>query len=426
MIGNSGRLAGGPGSQSSILPVFKANFSDPVILYILFILSVPQGVLNFLSPYHFQPPNFIVYPLFDSPISLLFLPVVLFSFHHLVTAPKAAFEVRGVLIFWGLFVLWQPISIWVMPHPEPVGITWELFFAHAMAFSFLYAVAVRRPTAEGLAGFVIVWSTLQGLGAIIGSLAGLSAQFEGRINAPNLDIGATALLLGGLSFLLAVRPGSQKYLSFLPIPLQVMTGSRAPLVLTLFLLPFALATTPSHLSASPTARRRPSGRKILLGCLVFVLMLFVVKGLAGSGGETSGRMDFLGDPSQLQSDASTMGRLASIMAGLQVIITNPFGIPFSIVEMQVMMGRFGYPTFPHNNLLVWIILFGPFVLILIYTIIKYGIKIFNTKSPHRFCFAYFLIYSLIAGGIDVYLKQIFIYLIFFLIFVRSASRKTPL
>jgi len=239
-----------------------------------------------------------------------------------------------------------------------------------------------------------------------------------RINAPNLDIGMTALFFGAVSLVLAVRPGPQRLLSLVPIPFQIFTGSRSPLVLTLLILPFALAS--GRLDANGRTRAGLSLKKSFLWAAIALgLFLLFANLISQENADVSARMTFLGDPGQLQEDKSTLGRIASLVAGFSVLISNPAGVPFSVVQLQTNMMYFGYPTFPHSTFLVILLIFGPFSPVVYYFILKPAFRLVKTKSPYLYCYLYFVVYSIIAGGIDPYFKPIFIYLAFFYLFLRS-------
>lgn len=415
------RSAEGPHPPTEgVFREYKGIVTDPLLLYVLILLSVPQGVLDLFSPYHFRSPVDTKYgmDLLNEPVSLLYLPIVLFVIHHaLLTNRPPGLSLRGLTIFWAAFLAWQPLVAWVSPHPMVVDIHGEMFFAYFVAFSFLYAIATRIRTPEDLSRFLIIFAALQCIGIAVGLTLGQKSINE-RINAPNLNFGDTSFLLGLFVILLALRPSRLKGFTTVPLLLQVMSGSRSTLVLTLGILPFAIATS-SH---KPNMHGRGFSviRVFLWSGLVLLILLASANLLSSQQTDVASRLNSLTNPSEIDSDASTLGRLASLAAGIQVLIFNPMGLPFSFIELQQMMNRFGYPTFPHNNLLSTLIVFGPFALILIFFFFRSGYRLFVQRSPIRFCFLYVAMYSLIAGGCPHKVKPIFIYLLVLLLFTRVA------
>ena len=83
----------------------------------------------------------------------------------------------------------------------------------------------------------------------------------------------------------------------------------------------------------------------------------------------------------ISEDSSFIGRILSIVTGIEAIKMFPFGVNFSFIDQQIVMQNLGYPTFPHSYFLSFYLVSGLVSIYFLYIISKYLFKSNNKWKP---------------------------------------------
>lgn len=244
------------------------------------------------------------------------------------------------------------------------------------------------------------------------------SRFTTRYNAINLDVECTGLLCG-FAFLYVFISRNLNNRSLLLVLFGIgalLSGARIPIVIALTLLVTYIFFSKKQLRAHANIGHMALTVIIIIAVVIAVTVApDYIESMIGRGlfSSVSRIADF-----STNGDPSSIGRINSLSAGIEVLKENPFGLDCGYIFLQRRMYRHGYPTFPHSLLLTYYLLFGPFCLFLIIYSwgrkIRYSLKELkherNEVLSSSVLFGYLVLFAILTGGPIVNYKVIFIYL----------------
>ena len=372
----------------------KANL---VLLFLIF----PDDIFHLTNTYYFDTPSIINYKWLNAPISILFIPLIIYAFLNLRNRWLSFFILYSIiLILRDLFF----------------SLNKELFLFKNFNFEFLIFPLVSLGLFLLVKGsinktFLKVFFQLHALSIYIGFLTGrkiLNSNglelFSDRFNAVNLDVGSSGLFMA-IYLIITLNSNKKNFLELIFCSgALLLTGSRINILLSCF---FIFLFFLKNLKL-----------KLLLPIILLSALIVNLKDFDVFKRTFDLIMNFnFSDLSFIESDDSFIGRIASIITGFQILILNPLGVGFSFIDIQFAMQENGYPTFPHMGFLSWYLVLGPLLIILIFNLLKSLLTSYKLKEWLSFhLLSYIIIYNLIGGGLFVNFKIFFFYfLVYFFV-----------
>lgn len=242
--------------------------------------------------------------------------------------------------------------------------------------------------------------------------AGILSGAYSRFNAVNMDVGSTgticAMLVIFCCFSKKVR--NQILIMGIAIIALFLSGSRVNLLLLILVL---------FIGASICALRDHRISKkwfcfsigcIMLGIITATIILIRNPNMATNLNNGLGRMLDTFKLNKMESDDSVMGRTTSIIAGIDIIKNNPFGISGFFINLQNETIQRGFPTFPHSDLIDYYILWGPIIIVFLVRIIICLKRLYLSNQIAQFLvLAYVVLFVTLSGGPIINFKIIYFY-----------------
>jgi len=389
----------------------------------LVVACLPAAVHETFSFGVFFTPDAMRYKLVNVPISYVFW---LFSGVILAFRIKKLYVLKasgGAIILWVLFFLFAtPVNANLLPASSVNALL--LHYSWGSALLMFLALIALYPAAETRFRFLTMISAIY----LVMMVVTWVQEFGSRVNAPNMDFAATALVFS-IVFLVSLSR-YQKNEGGLHVPVfsafgLFLTGNRGDIVLCLILMLVILFRNLTWF-----------GRIFSVFGVVFacVLVFFVgTGGIDGSAadswyGEDAGldRLRALSDFNLLLADKSLLGRVESLVVGWVLLIDHPIGVGPNIDALQSGMNALGYPTFPHSTIMSTYILFGPIFLFVIFLHIRIGIHLASISSSFFYGWLYLSIHAFGFGGAEFKVMPIFWLIASFFLFKNfSTRRKLP-
>ncbi|SFQ33463.1 hypothetical protein SAMN04487928_13511 [Butyrivibrio proteoclasticus] len=265
-----------------------------------------------------------------------------------------------------------------------------------------------------------IWYVLLHVVSQLVSTAYSLSRLTGRFNAINLDVECTGMLCGfAFLYIFFMRQIKYRYLLLLVFAIgELLSGARIPLVIAFTLLIAYIIILPKQYDANLKKEHAVFGIfMIIVAIVLLTLTPDLIDYLVGKGMFSS--MTRIVDFTSNGDTSSSIGRIKSIFAGIDILKENPLGLDCGFIFLQRRMNRHGYPTFPHSLILTYYLLIGPFCLFFVlYLFIKkvrnsLQTLMYNTdaKLSSSILFGYLALFSIFTGGPVVNYKVIFTYLL---------------
>lgn len=241
----------------------------------------------------------------------------------------------------------------------------------------------------------------------------LGNGIEGRYHASNLDVTGTGDLCVLCILYLFFSKIRNKYryplllLSFVGLALS---GARASFV---FLCIIVVFYSIKYLLSDLKHRKIKYSDNTIYKIGIFALVIFLIYiGIFVNSNEILSYIDYSRFESLLflqsfSEDSSFLGRTASLIAGIDVLVNNPFGISGYFINLQSEMIIRGYPTFPHSTLLANYLLFGPVILLFYFIWVKAVKNTYKRDKKYFWISIFYLISTIVTGGPIMNFKVIF-------------------
>lgn len=163
-------------------------------------------------------------------------------------------------------------------------------------------------------------------------------------------------------------------------------------------------------------------------CIALLAGLFIVAlpTLLNSGGSNALARLLETNSTGFGNDSSVLGRELSIDAGWRIYSENPFGISFSLYDIEERTLLACGMEYPHSTLLSYLLLWGPLPLaIALGYLIALLLQQFRRKSSSAIFVAFVLLTFIWYGSPLFYARSYFILLILFTYIVRFCKEKRP-
>lgn len=380
-------------------------------LYFAFIIAMPYDVFSSTAIIKLeQPASMIYYRVSVFYLSVLFIPFIIFSvfrigkrFEHIKIRPLLLIVLLALKDVFGALV-------GAYSNPE---FYWFSTYGNYIIAS-LYFICVASVYRNDIDKFLKIYALVNIATLLFSIASGIGQEvLSGRSHMSALHHGETAAVLSILTLYFAIK--NEKSINWWVLGtgflLILATGNRKDLAFILICL-FAFLV-----------RKRTLGkiRRVLRSS--FVLAFYGLAGVLVVTVTAGNRFLSLIDISRyidmifsirnqgltgfITGDGSFLGRIDSIRAGMSVAGDHPIlGSLFSLVNCQMNMQHYGYPTFPHSTVLYLYCVMGVFAIIPVYSFIKTGIKLFKHNQPLQYTFIYIIIRDVISGGANEAIKYL--------------------
>ena len=380
-------------------------------LYFAFILAMPYGVFSSTAIVKLeQPASVIYYRISVFYLSILFIPFIFFSIFH-IGKKTEHIAIRPLLLITLLF-LKDIFGFLVGTFPNLESYWFSTYCNYIVAS--LYFVCVACIYRENIDDFLKIYALVNIATLLFSIVSGIGQEvLSGRSHMAALHHGETAAVLSILTLYFAIR--NEEHINWWVLGaggiLILATGNRKDLAFILVCLLIFLMRKRTLVNMSQVSRRR------------FVLSFFGVVGVLAVITTVGYRLLSLIDISRyidmffsirnqglsgfITGDGSFLGRIDSIRAGLNAVGDHPIlGSMFSLVNCQMNMQHYGYPTFPHSTVLYLYCVMGVFAIIPVFSFIKTGVKLIKQNQPLQYTFIYIFIRDVISGGANEAIKYL--------------------
>ena len=393
--------------------------SSIVGLILLIILILPSAVFSLGSVYESLTPTNISYDWLNYKFGILQVIICLVGTIEIICQKQFIF-----LIVSGLELIREVIFYLIYDNSIFSDSAYEVYLTFLVGYS-LFLIANRYmdnfKMMDKFYGIFLITNMLtiyinvamggRGTTASSEAVAGLN----GRYHASNLDVTGTGDLCTLCILYLFFSKMKNKYrytllvLSFLGL---ILSGARSSFVFLGMIIAFYLVN--ALFSYSNYRKVKYSNNiiyKIGIGIFVFVIFLLCIDLFMDLDTILShinySRYETLLSLQSIVGDDSFLGRSASLMAGIDVLVDNPLGISGYFINLQSEMIIRGYPTFPHSTLLSNYLLFGPVMLVFYFIWVK-GVKnIYQKDRKYFWISVFYLISTIITGGPVMNFKVVF-------------------
>ena len=393
---------------------------SPVVLIILLILTVPYGVFQLTGFVSFTTPAKIRYDwLSENKASLLILIYFLFVLFTFIKRKRISQSHAYILLFYFFLLSYNLIKALATPSFLLINYNFELFYGLLFGILLYFCLNIKLDNYKELILFFKLFIYLQIAGMLFGIVTNHTG-IEGRYYVPNLDVGGTGFMLSiYIIYLLFVEKTNNLFHIGFILLMIFLTGSRTNMVLPLVFLVIYLF------------KKKNTAYNVLIWGIalipLFYLLFYIpqVKTLLDKiDFERITAMVDLIKARDMSADESVLGRFMSVVTGIDILKENPFGLFFSLPDLQIRMQQNGYPTFPHCSILTFYLLMGPLLLVPVYNFIKLGKSLRDQNNGYKYIFYYITVYSIIAGGVIVNFKLYFLYIFVFYIAKHSHDEES--
>ena len=382
-------------------------------LYFAFIITMPNDVFELTSILTLEQPASVQnYRLYEFYLSVLYFPLILYGMLKALK-PSKYIQNKPIKLIALLFI--KDIFVISIARRGMVEAYWFVTYADYLLaiFYFITVVSVYKNRIDE---FLMLYACVNVATLLFSFVTGFGQGFEvGRSHMAALQTGETAVVLSILCLYFAFQKNRINVIFILAgCLLIIMTGNRKDVV-------YVLICVIVYYFRRHHVYRRVGKKKIIVGILIgiaAIVALVVFGGRFSQNLDLSRYTDMLASIAQdgfvhfLTNDSSFIGRMASLIAGGQIVKESPImGGMFSVIDVQRQMQMLGYPTFPHSTVLYLYCIMGILVLIPVYLYVRNGVKLIKLNHPLQYVYIYIFIRDTISGGANESVKYLLLMLI---------------
>ncbi|SFC87266.1 O-Antigen ligase [Butyrivibrio sp. YAB3001] len=371
------------------------------LLYVFLVLSLPDGIKNMTCLYKMSTRGLPILYTYNYYFSFLEIPIILVGLY----VYRASIIIRfGKIIV--VVALLNIIYAVIGMEMNIVSInSYELFLLLLTGFSTASIVMWVADDLHELEKILDWFILLQFLLQIVSAISGASGA-DGRYAAIGMGSGATASLAAAyLLWALFCRTSKTWWPPIVYSILSIiLSGSRANFLAFIFIAVV--------FSGRLIRRQIRQGNKrnvqliILIGLAVLALAIYF--GYQRGMSELLARFTnlFQGSfVSNVQEDASYLGRLRSFQGSMRILQRHPFGIPFSIYAIEYYSAYTFSMEYPHSTLLSYILLWSPVVAAFcVFYLVRLMTRCFKRKLDDGIYLLYYLAMIIFYGSPVLYSK----------------------
>ena len=372
------------------------------LLYIFFVLSLPDGIKNMTCLYKMSTKGLPIVYTYNYYFSFLELPIVIvglyvYRFSSIIRFIKIILPVALInIVFAILEVNMNIVSIQ----------SYEMFLLLITGFSTASIVLWIADDFREVERIIDCFILLQCMLQLISMFTGTSGA-DGRYAAIGMGSGATASLAATyLVWTFFSRTEKTNWFAIICALVSiVLTGSRTNLLAFLLL---ALV-----FSGRLIQRQIQQGNETLMFLLMIIGIPLIVVVLyigyqKGAFGVLTRVLDlFQGSVvTNISNDDSYLGRLRSIEGSMRILKKNPFGIPFSIYAIESYSAHTFSMEYPHSTLLSYVLLWSPIVAgYCVFYLIRLMVRCIERGLDDWIYLLYYLMMIVLYGSPVLYSKS---------------------
>lgn len=381
------------------------------MLYILLLL--PDNVYRICTVYLSKTPDYILYRWLNYSFNVIHLVI-------LICGTVIALFCHDRILFGivGLMALREVIFLFLNNNSCITNSAYEIYLTLFTGIAFLKIVENNCRDASELESFFWKSIFLNVLTVFVAPIlgAGIFSETYSRFNAVNMDVGSTGTICVMLVIFCCFSKTviNQILIAGIAITALFISGSRVNLLLLILVL---------FVGASICALRDHRIRKkwfcfavgcVVLGIIVATVILIGNHNVATNVNNGLGRMLDAFSFNRMGNDDSVMGRTTSIIAGIDIIKNNPFGISGFFINLQNETIQRGFPTFPHSSLIDYYIFWGPIIIVFLIRIVICLKRLYLSNQIAQFLvLAYLILFVTLSGGPIINFKIVFFYALLF-------------
>lgn len=248
----------------------------------------------------------------------------------------------------------------------------------------------------------------------------LGSGIPGRYNAVNLGVEPTGML-AAIYFLYLLKTKKmikhRKMLLILSFISLILSGSRIALLLLIIVLLFNYAI----FVFKNKGKIKMKSYMLILFIVIFLCICLVFTKQITLPFIDADRILKMFSMTSLHADESGLGRLESIVLGVDILRDNIFGTSFSLINLQYLEYLRGFQTFPHSSVLCCLIMIGPIFYLFLTMVLCKIIKLFKCGNSITIVLIYLLLFVTLTGGIITNFK---VYLIMLLTYHLVCSQQS--
>ncbi len=395
-----------PRGISDIRHVEKKSIIN-FMLYILLLL--PDDFYKICTVYSSKTPNYILYRWLNYSFNVIHLVILICG----IVIALFCYD-RILFGIWGLMALREVIFLLLDNNSCITNSAYEIYLTLFTGIAFLKIVENNCRDTSELETFFwksIFLNVLTVFAAPILGVGIFSGTYS-RFNAVNMDVGSTGTICAMLVIFCCFSKTviNQILIVGIAIIALFLSGSRVNLLLLILVL---------FIGVSICALRDHRISKkwfyfavgcIVLGIIVVTIILIGNHNVATNVNNGLGRMLDTFSLNKMESDDSVMGRTTSIIAGIDIIKNNIFGISGFFINLQNETIQRGFPTFPHSSLIDYYIFLGPIIIVFLIRIAICLKRLYLSNQIAQFLvLTYFILFVTLSGGPIINFKIIFFY-----------------
>lgn len=374
---------------------------------ILLVLILPDNIFTIGTLYTSSTPGYIMSKRLNYQFGLIELSIMLLGMLETIRLKRYGIYILSFIMFVreAFVFLLQENSIFL-------NSAYEMYLVIFVGYALTLIVEGELITYNNCDKFFELY-LLSNIATIYFNFLIHGADFSGRYNASNLDVGGTGILCV-LSILYFLFSESKKYkYTFCIISLigLFLSGSRANFLFAILIVLIYLLNNVIHNYKNNilVINRAVLNQGILIGIVILLCVgvIWIIGGKKIIELWNNLRIFEMLSLKLVSKDDSVMGRMASLRAGWRILKKYPLGISGFFINLQNQMQLNGYPTYPHSILMSSYILYGPIVIgayVYLASLLK---RIADMKNKYFWLICYIFISTIIYGSPITNFKIIF-------------------